>query len=202
MLIAPNDNLSAHAVSQHGPTVEDASGYHRLIGGSVGVGETHRGAMIREIREELGATLHDLTFLSAEESIFRRDGQLAHTIVFLYSGRLEPMPAAVNATLTEDDDSVVPVVWRSFEEDKERLPLYPPEAIPWVRYLRQRGPSEHLVPRATRSGKAQPGERPDLPVMHADLLMSAPQACVSTDLENDVSAPTRSTCFPTRPTPA
>ena len=139
MLIAPNEYLSAHAVSQHGPTAEDAGGYHRLIGGSVDVGETHRDAMVREIREELGATVHDLTFLRAEESIFRHDGQLAHNIVFLYSGRLDPMPAPRNATLTEDDDSVVPVVWRSFDEHEERLPLYPPESVPWVQYLRQQG---------------------------------------------------------------
>lgn len=137
MLIAPNEDLSAHAVSQHGPTVEDASGYHRLIGGSVGVGETHRDAILREIHEELGATVHGLTFLSSEESIFRRDGQLAHNIVFLYSGRLDPMPALANATLTEDDGSVVPVVWRSFDDHKERLPLYPFEAVPWLRHLRQ-----------------------------------------------------------------
>jgi ADP-ribose pyrophosphatase YjhB (NUDIX family) len=152
MLIASNDDLSAHAVSLHGATVEDASGYHRLVGGSVGVGETHRDAIVREVREELGAQVHDLTFLSAEESIFQRDGQLAHNIVFLYTGRLDPMPALMNATLREDDGSLVPVVWRSFDEHDEPLPLYPPEAVPWLRYLRQHGSDPALGAHGTRSG--------------------------------------------------
>jgi hypothetical protein len=41
-----------------------------------------------------------------------------------------------NATLTESDGSVVPVVWRSFLEADEPLPLYPSAAVAWVRHLR------------------------------------------------------------------
>lgn len=79
MLVAPNAEGTAHAVSRNAPTAENPSGYHRLI---------------------------------------------------VYTGRLDPEPAAVGATLTESDGSVVPVVWRPFEGDAEQLPLYHAGVLP------------------------------------------------------------------------
>jgi ADP-ribose pyrophosphatase YjhB (NUDIX family) len=139
MLIALNDDLTSHAVTLNPPTQENPDGYHRLIGGSVELGETHRDAIVREVAEELGATIRDLAFVATVENIFRIDGVLGHEIVFLYSGRLDPQPAASAATLTESDGSVVPVVWRrlddTLDDTEESLPLYPAEAMPWVRRL-------------------------------------------------------------------
>ncbi len=51
--------------------------------------------------EELGATIHDFAFMATVEHIFRIDGVLGHEIVFPYSGRLEPLLAGLDATLTE-----------------------------------------------------------------------------------------------------
>lgn len=135
MLIAPNDDLTAHAVSVNAPTAENPDGYHRLIGGSVQLGEFHRDAIVREVHEELGAAIQKLDFLATVDNVFRMDGSLGHEVVFLYSGRLEPPPVTANATLTESDGSVVPVVWRSFHEPDESLPLYPTAAVGWVRLL-------------------------------------------------------------------
>jgi ADP-ribose pyrophosphatase YjhB (NUDIX family) len=136
MLIAPNDNLTAHAVSVNPPTAENRDGYHRLIGGSVELGESHRDAIVREVYEELGAVIRNLDFLATVDNVFRINGSLGHEVVFLYSGRLDPPPVTANATLTESDGSVVPVVWRSFLEADEPLPLYPSAAVAWVRHLR------------------------------------------------------------------
>lgn len=140
MLVAPHEDGAAHAVSLNPPTAENPHGFHRLIGGSVELGESHRDAILREVHEELGAAVHDLAHLAAVENIFRIDGVLGHEIVFLYSGRLDPLPPAEGATLTEMDGSVVPVVWRSFREHDEPLPLYPAAALPWVRQLHRREP--------------------------------------------------------------
>lgn len=139
MLVAPNDDLTAHAVSLNPPTLENPDGYHRLIGGSVELGETHRDAILREVDEELGADLNDLAFLAVVENIFRIDGELGHEIVFLYSGRLDPSPATEDATLTESDGSVVPVVWRTFDDAGEPLPLFPAAVVPWISRLRSSG---------------------------------------------------------------
>ncbi len=135
MLIAPNADVTAHAVSLNPPTAENPLGYHRLIGGGVELGETHHEAIVREVDEELGATIRDLALLTAVESTFRIDGTLGHEIVFLYAGRLDPSPAPIGATLTEIDGSVVPVVWRPINDQHEPLPLYPHAAVEWVRKL-------------------------------------------------------------------
>ncbi len=135
MLIAPNKDATAHAVSLNPPTEENPEGYHRLIGGGVDLGETARDAVQREVNEELGAVVDDLTFVATVESIFQIDGVLGHEVVFLYSGRLDPQPPSADATLTESDGSVVPVVWRPFQDAIESLPLYPAAATEWVRRL-------------------------------------------------------------------
>ena len=138
MLIAPNDDLTAHAVSLNPPTKENPHGYHRLIGGSVELGEPHRDAIVREVHEELGAAIRDLAFLATVENIFHINGTLGHEIVFLYVGRLDPLPALSDASLTETDGSLVPLVWRSVRDEQETLPLYPSGAVAWVHSLAER----------------------------------------------------------------
>ena len=135
MLIAPNAAGTAHAVSLNVPTAENPSGYHRLIGGSVEPGEKHRAAIEREVREELGASIRDLTFLAPVENIFRIDGEPGHELVFVYTGRLDPEPAASGATMTEIDGTGLPVVWRPIDDGDESLPLYPAAVAVLVRGL-------------------------------------------------------------------
>ncbi len=86
----------------------------------------------REVREELGADVHDLALLTVVENIFRIDGVLGHEIVFLYSGRLDPPPPATGATLIEDDGARVPAVWRPLNDQDEQVPLYPSDVGSWV----------------------------------------------------------------------
>ena len=135
MLIAPNEDGSAHAVSLNRPTAENPNGYHRLIGGGVELGETHHDALVREIEEELHATVRDVAPLGVVENIFHIDGALGHEIVFLYVGRLDPLPALAGASLTESDGTLVPVVWRRFSDDYEPVPLYPEAVGAWVRQV-------------------------------------------------------------------
>ena len=106
-----------------------------LIGGSVEPGEKHRAAIEREVREELGASIRDLTFLAPVENIFRMDGEPGHELVFVYTGRLDPEPAASGATMTEIDGTGLPVVWRPIDDGDESLPLYPAAVAVLVRGL-------------------------------------------------------------------
>ncbi|WP_167132836.1 NUDIX hydrolase [Paramicrobacterium chengjingii] len=129
MLVAPNTGGTAHAVSLSAPTLENPRGYHRLIGGSVEFGETHRAAVKREVSEELSAAICNLRYLGVVENIFQIDGETGHEIVFVYTGHLDPEPAVMDATLTESDGSVVPVVWRRFDDSDEQLPIYPAEVM-------------------------------------------------------------------------
>ncbi|NYE35021.1 ADP-ribose pyrophosphatase YjhB (NUDIX family) [Nocardioides cavernae] len=133
MLIAPNEDFTTHAVSVNPPTQEHPTGYHRLIGGGVELGETHRDAIVREVHEELGAAIRHLSFVAAVENIFHIDGTLGHEVVFVHLGRLDPAPALEGASLIESDGSEVPVVWRPVDDRRERLPLFPSAAADLVR---------------------------------------------------------------------
>ncbi|MGO2932227.1 NUDIX domain-containing protein [Microbacterium sp.] len=133
MLITPNTDGTRHLVSAHAPTRENPSGFHRLIGGGVELGETHRDAIIREIDEELGSGIVDLTHLGMIENIFRYNGELGHEIVALYTGRMVHVPSEDGGTLTESDGSIVPVVWRPMDDAGVAQPLYPAAARVWLR---------------------------------------------------------------------
>ncbi len=50
---------------------------------------------------------------------------LGREVVFIHRGHLPPEPAPNGAQLTESDGSVVPVVWRPFDDAFEPLPLFP-----------------------------------------------------------------------------
>ncbi|MGF3056656.1 NUDIX domain-containing protein [Microbacterium sp. YY-01] len=136
MLITTSDDGSHHLVSVNDPTDENPSGFHRLIGGSVELGATHKDAIIREVREELGAQIIDLQHLGIIENIFRFNGEVGHEIVALYTGTLNPAPVEDGGTLTESDGTVVPVVWRPIENADPAVPLYPAGIDDWVRSLR------------------------------------------------------------------
>lgn len=41
--------------------------------------------------------------------------------------------------LTESDGSSMPIIWRSFCEAREPLPLYPHQAAEWVQYVATKG---------------------------------------------------------------
>lgn len=135
MLIAPNRAGTHHAVSVNNPTIEDPNGFHRLIGGGVEFGETDREAIVREVREELGAEIRDLTYLATIENIFRINDEPGHEIVAVYTGYLDPEPASAGATLTESDGMVVPVSWRRLDGAAAVVPLYPSGIQPWVSAL-------------------------------------------------------------------
>ena len=104
-------------------------------------GESHRSAIVREVHEELGATVSGLVLLGSVENIFRVDGVAGHEIVFVYSGRLDPQPAPTGAVVTESDGSILPVVWRSFDESAQALPVYPAGVGSWIRLLGDRAAS-------------------------------------------------------------
>lgn len=140
MLIAPHPDGRRHLVSVNAPTSENPAGFHRLIGGGVELGETHREAIVREIAEELNAEVHDLRYLGTVENIFRYNEELGHEIVALYSGRLWPMPPDVGGVLTESNGVIVPVEWRPFDDHELAVPLYPAAVRDWLdhRGMRER----------------------------------------------------------------
>jgi len=129
MAYLPNAAGTHHAVLL-GEDPEGERRFHRLIGGSVELGELAADAIVREVAEELKATLVEPALLGVVENIFTFDGEKGHEIVFVYAGRL----AEGDVVPTEGgwyDDLGAPmwVEWRSvgapMEGDHDTLPLYP-----------------------------------------------------------------------------
>lgn len=126
MAVLLSHDGTRHAVARLSPSRENPEGYHRLVGGGVEFGETALAAVVREVREELGAGLVDTVMLGVLENVFTLDGTLGHEIVFVYSGRLEP-PDTVppEGGMFADNDQPMPVEWRQVDDEGARIPLYP-----------------------------------------------------------------------------
>lgn len=58
--------------------------YYRPLGGGIEYGETSRDAVVREIREELGAEIENVRLLGVVENIFVYQGEQGHEIVFVF----------------------------------------------------------------------------------------------------------------------
>lgn len=71
------------------PAVDSVKGetFYGLPGGGVEFGEYATDAVRREMREELGAELTDVTLLGVLENVFTYEGRPGHEIVFVFEAR-------------------------------------------------------------------------------------------------------------------
>ena len=101
--------------------------YYRPLGGGIEFGETGVEAVIREIREEIGAELIDVRFLRSLENIFTNDRQRGHEIVLLHEARLadESLYRRDIIEAKEDDGAAFRAVWRSLGSFSRNSPLFP-----------------------------------------------------------------------------
>lgn len=127
MVYLPNEAGTHHAVLRGHDPVGDRV-FHRLIGGGVELGERAADAIVREVAEELHATLVEPRLLGVLENIFTFEGAPGHEVVFVFAGRL-----AEGVVVPPEggwyDDLGVPmwVEWRPLAHDPSdgALPLYP-----------------------------------------------------------------------------
>lgn len=101
--------------------------FYRPLGGGVHPGETSREAVIREIREEVGLEVADLTLLGSIENIFVLNGRPRHEIVYVYDGRFvdESVYAREELEVIEDDGERLRARWLeigSFGETRRLVP--------------------------------------------------------------------------------
>ena len=104
--------------------------FYRPIGGRIEFGEPGAQTVIREVKEELGATVVDVVYLGALENIFSYEGKAGHEIVLLFDGRF------TDPSLNQDDVKVAgtdgaehlyEASWKalSFFQSEGAPPLYP-----------------------------------------------------------------------------
>jgi len=127
MAYLPNAAGTHHAVFK---AADPADGrlFHRLLGGGVELGERSPEAVVREIAEELHATLLEPRLLGVLENVFTYDGELGHEVVFVYAGRLaEGDVVPPEGGWYDDVGNPMWVEWRPVRPSPsdEALPLYP-----------------------------------------------------------------------------
>jgi ADP-ribose pyrophosphatase YjhB (NUDIX family) len=129
MAYLPNAAGTHHAVLR-GEDPDGGRRFHRLIGGSVELGERAAEAIVREIAEELRATLVEPVLLCVVENLFTFDGETGHEVVFVYAGRLaEGDVVPPEGGWYDDVGQPMWVEWRPIgappDGDADALPLYP-----------------------------------------------------------------------------
>jgi ADP-ribose pyrophosphatase YjhB (NUDIX family) len=101
--------------------------FYRPLGGGVEFGEHGRDAVVREIREEIGAELVDPRYLGTLENLFTLEGERKHEIVLLYEGALANRALYEIATMEgqEPDGSKFKALWKPQSDFAAGATLYP-----------------------------------------------------------------------------
>ncbi len=104
-------------------------GYARPLGGGIAWGETSAAAVVRELREELGAEVTPLALLGVIENIFEFRGETAHEILFVYSGEFVDRALYKRDVLEGiEGERSFQAVWRSPDALRSGPhPLMPPQ---------------------------------------------------------------------------
>jgi ADP-ribose pyrophosphatase YjhB (NUDIX family) len=107
--------------------------FYRPPGGGIEFRETSDHAARREVQEELGVIIEDLTFLGVREEIFELRGLPYHEIDFVYEAWLAPdvLEALDGAAIVQDDDDVeiARVVSLTDLRGGRYAPLYPEDVL-------------------------------------------------------------------------
>ncbi len=102
--------------------------FYRPLGGSIEFGEYSSITVAREIKEELGAEICNLSFLGSVENIFSCNDIAVHEIVQVYEADfIEPQFYQMDSLEAyEDDGSELKVLWKEIACFKNgAAPLYP-----------------------------------------------------------------------------
>ena len=91
--------------------------FYRPLGGAIGFGEHSRECIVREVREEMGAEIKDLTYVGTIENIFIFDGKPGHEIVLVYEASfVDPHLYEVESVSCRDDDGEFIARWKAIDE--------------------------------------------------------------------------------------
>ncbi|MFO7662499.1 MAG: NUDIX domain-containing protein [Chloroflexota bacterium] len=87
--------------------------FYRPLGGTIEFGEPSADTIVRELREELSATVGNLRYLGTLENIFSTGEDMGHEIVLVYDGEfLNPALYELEAVEgVEEDGTLFRVVW-------------------------------------------------------------------------------------------
>jgi 8-oxo-dGTP pyrophosphatase MutT (NUDIX family) len=113
----------------------DGQTFCRPLGGGIQFGETSAQALQREIREEIGAEIHNLRLLGTLENIFTYLGAPGHEIVQVFDADFadKSLYAQDGIPGGESDGKPFKAVWRDLSCFSARYPLYPNGLLEMIR---------------------------------------------------------------------
>lgn len=120
-LLRRRDEILVHPVTELDGTIIG----RRPPGGTIEFGESGRDALVREIREELGAEVTELRYVGTLENIYTFRGKPEHELVRVYEARFSDPTFYSRDVIdcVEADGQPFTCVWRRLSELGE--PLYP-----------------------------------------------------------------------------
>jgi 8-oxo-dGTP pyrophosphatase MutT (NUDIX family) len=101
--------------------------FYRPLGGAIEFGEHSRSCIVREIREELGAEIEEVTHLGTLETVFVFDGAPGHEIVAIYDARFVDRSMYGREIIEgrEGDGTDFVAMWKPLSWFRTGPPLYP-----------------------------------------------------------------------------
>ncbi len=93
-------------------------------------GEHSRECIVREVWEEMGVGIKDLTYLATIENIFTFDGKPGHEIVLVYGGKfVDPRLYELESLMCRDDGGEFIGLWKSLEQFQRGEAILYPEGL-------------------------------------------------------------------------
>jgi len=113
--------------------------FYRPLGGGIDFGEASAAAVVREIREEIGAEVVDLEYIGTVENIFTFNAVARHELIQIYDGRLvdEALYLAQSIPGIESNGEPIRVIWKSLDSFSTKTPLYPDGLLELLRKREQ-----------------------------------------------------------------
>jgi ADP-ribose pyrophosphatase YjhB (NUDIX family) len=115
--------------------------FYRPLGGGVKFGESAAKAMLREIDEELGTPVEDLTLLGVLENRFTYDGKPGHEILFIFDARFsdQNLYQLKHVPALEGAGRSIRTKWINPFKKNRKTPLYPEGLAELLKESKEKG---------------------------------------------------------------
>ena len=97
---------------------QNGSTFYVPLGGGIEFGETSQSAVIREIREEIGAEISDIQFLGVLENLFLYGGLQCHEVIFVYDAKFVEMSFYEKASIIGQETNGLEIIaaWKKLDD--------------------------------------------------------------------------------------